>query len=99
MNLRRPLGLVASLWLVEILSSVTTSANPVPPTTSATQNEPAPSGASFFTSFESGQPQPGYTDTVESGPDGTPRAGGVQGPTPTGVGGSEMDKVTTITAS
>ncbi|MFI5735927.1 GH92 family glycosyl hydrolase [Kribbella sp. NPDC051587] len=50
------------------------------------------SGTSFFTSFESGQPQPGYTDTAE-------KADGVQGPTPTGVGGSEMDKVTKVTAS
>ncbi|MET7278506.1 GH92 family glycosyl hydrolase [Kribbella sp. NPDC005582] len=76
-----------------------TSAHAVPPNTSASHDEPVVGGASFFTSFESGQPQPGYTDTVETGPDGTPRAGGVQGPTPTGVGGSEMDKVTTITAS
>jgi len=57
------------------------------------------SGASYFTSFEPGQPQPGYTDTVETGPDGKPRTDGVRGPTPTGIGGSEMDKVTKVTAN
>ncbi len=80
MKLRRPLWIVASLGLVVTISPVMTSANAVPPTTSATQDGPVLSGASFFTSFESGQPQPGYTDTVETGPDGTPRTGGVQGP-------------------
>jgi predicted alpha-1,2-mannosidase len=54
---------------------------------------------SFFTSFEPGQPQPGYRDVVETGPDGEPRAAGVRGPTPSGIGGSEMDKVTRVEAN
>ncbi|HWD81617.1 MAG TPA: discoidin domain-containing protein, partial [Kribbella sp.] len=57
------------------------------------------SGTSYFTSFEPSQPQPGYTDTVETGPDGKPRTEGVRGPTPTGIGGSQMDKVTRVTAN
>ncbi|MFC0624939.1 GH92 family glycosyl hydrolase [Kribbella deserti] len=51
--------------------------------------------ASFFTSFEPGDPQPGPADTVDTGKG----AGGVEGPTPTGIGGSEMDKVTAVTAN
>lgn len=54
----------------------------------------APDKRSFATSFETGQPQPGYTDTVENG-----RSSGVEGPTPTGIGGSQMDKVTDVTAN
>ena len=100
MKLRRPLGLVASFGLVVTLSGVMTSAHAVPPTsTTAADAQPVVSGSSFFTSFEPGQPQPGYTDAVETGPDGKPRTDGVRGPTPTGVGGSEMDKVTKVTAS
>ncbi|WP_344111964.1 GH92 family glycosyl hydrolase [Kribbella alba] len=72
--------------------------------TQATATQPAAEqavagGSSYFTSFEPGQPQPGYTDVVETGPDGKPRADGVQGPTPTGIGGSEMDKVTKVEAN
>ena len=59
-------------------------------------SRPAPRRSSrwspVFTSFEPGQPQPGYTDAVE-------RADGVRGPTPTGIGGSEMDKVVKVTAN
>src|SRR5262245_38047382 len=50
--------------------------------------------SSFSTSFEEGQPQPGHTDAVENG-----RASGIEGPTPTGIGGSEMDKVTGVEAN
>nr|WP_238355230.1 GH92 family glycosyl hydrolase [Kribbella sandramycini] len=67
--------------------------------TTTAEEQPVATGASFYTSFESGQPQPGYTDTVETGRDGKPRADGVRGPTPTGIGGSEMDKVTKVTAN
>src|SRR4051812_341531 len=101
MNLRRPLGLVTSLGLVVTMSAMT-SASASPPTASQAATAPEQavvSGSSFFTSFEPGQPQPGYTDAVETGQDGKPRADGVEGPTPTGIGGSEMDKVTKVEAS
>ena len=97
MDLRRPLGLVASLGLVVTMSSAMAPAHAVSPTVQGDQ--PVMTGSSFFTSFEPGQPQPGYTDAVETGPDGKPRADGVRGPTPTGIGGSEMDKVTKVTAN
>lgn len=105
MIFRRSLVLVTSLGLV--VTAVVTMA----PMTSASAAEPAApvttvqnSGGSdrstgFFTSFEPGQPQPGHTDAVETGPDGKPRTSGVRGPTPTGIGGSEMDKVTKVEAS
>lgn len=98
MKLRRPLGLVTSLGLVVTMSAMTSASASVP-TASQAQQQPVVSGASYFTSFEPGQPQPGYTDAVETGPDGKPRTGGVEGPTPTGIGGSEMDKVTQVAAS
>ena len=63
------------------------------PMTSA-QAGPTAAAASFSTSFEEGQPQPGYTDAIENG-----RAAGIEGPTPTGIGGSEMDKVTGVEAN
>src|SRR6266508_777864 len=96
MNLRRPLGLVTSLGLVVTMLSSAMAAHAVPPTT---EEQQVVTGSSFFTSFEPGQPQPGYTDTVEIGPDGKPRTDGVRGPTPTGIGGSEMDKVVKVTAN
>src|SRR4051794_18241467 len=100
MDLRRPLGLVTALGLVVTMSAMSsTSASAGSTENSAAEAQPVVSGSSFFTSFEPGQPQPGYTDAVETGPDGQPRAGGVEGPTPTGIGGSEMDKVTKVTAN
>jgi hypothetical protein len=98
MKLRRPLGLVTSLALVVTMSAMTSASASVATSAQASQ-QPVVSGASYFTSFEPGQPQPGDTDAVETGPDGKPRTDGVRGPTPTGIGGSEMDKVTQVTAS
>ncbi|GAA0936706.1 GH92 family glycosyl hydrolase [Kribbella koreensis] len=100
MDLRRPLGLVTAVGLVVTMSAMSsTSASAGSSASPAAEAQPAVSGSSFFTSFEPGQPQPGYTDAVETGPDGQPRAGGVEGPTPTGIGGSEMDKVVKVTAN
>ena len=78
---------IRSLVFLSVLSIAATML----PMTSANA---APAASSFMTSFEEGQPQPGYTDEVEDG-----RTGGVEGPTPTGIGGSEMDKVTEIEAN
>lgn len=100
MNLRRPLGLVTSLGLVVTMSAMMSASAAVPNETQAA-NQPVATGSSssFFTSFEPGQPQPGYTDAVETSADGKPRTDGVEGPTPTGIGGSEMDKVTKVEAN
>lgn len=63
------------------------------PMSPAQAEEAAEAAASFATSFEAGDPQP-HTDTVDNG-----KADGIEGPTPTGIGGSEMDKVTKIEAN
>jgi predicted alpha-1,2-mannosidase len=108
MFFRRPLVLLTSLGIVATMSPMTSASaaetaaqGTAPPTApqAATGPSTGAGSTSFFTSFESGQPQPGYTDTLETGPDGKPRVSGVEGPTPTGIGGSEMDKVTKVEAN
>ncbi len=64
----------------------------------------SPAGAaqtdrSYETSFEEGQPQPDWTSTVETGPDGKPRAENVTGPTPTGLPGDLTGHVTDVEAN
>lgn len=49
--------------------------------------------------FEQGQPQPDWTSTVETGPDGRPKAKRVTGPTPTGLPGDLTSHVTDVAAS
>jgi len=100
MKFRRPLVLITSLGLVVTMSSMTpaSAAGPAPQAATTAQTTAA-QRAGFFTSFEPGDPQPGPADTVEIGEDGEPQAAGVEGPTPTGIGGSEMDKVTTVEAN
>ncbi|MQA78610.1 MAG: glycoside hydrolase family 92 protein [Streptosporangiales bacterium] len=53
-----------------------------------------PAVRGFSTSFEEGQPQPSWTDTVDGA-----KSSGVRGPDPTGIGGSVMDSVTAVEAS
>jgi predicted alpha-1,2-mannosidase len=88
MTVRRSLVLVTALALAATMLPM-----------SPAHADEIPEQASFATSFEAGDPQPGYTDTVDTGPDGRPKADGIEGPTPTGIGGSEMDKVTKVEAN
>lgn len=81
MSVRRALLIAAAALALPATMLPMTSAAAAPP-------------ASFSTSFETGQPQPGYTDAVENG-----RTSGIEGPTPTGIGGSQMDKVTKVEAN
>jgi predicted alpha-1,2-mannosidase len=53
----------------------------------------------FTSSFESGQPQPDWTSTAETGPDGKPMISGVTAGTLPVVGGSIKDKIAEITTS
>ncbi|MEV4313242.1 GH92 family glycosyl hydrolase [Actinocrispum sp. NPDC049592] len=53
----------------------------------------------FYSSFEPGDPQPAWTDTAETLPDGTPKASGVNGDDPTRIPGDITDKVTEVTAN
>ncbi|MFJ6738221.1 GH92 family glycosyl hydrolase [Streptomyces sp. NPDC091279] len=60
----------------------------------------APAGErSFASSFEDGDPAPDWLNTVDTGPDGAPRASGVDGGYRTGIPGSVTDQVTAVRAS
>ncbi|WP_371655254.1 MULTISPECIES: GH92 family glycosyl hydrolase [unclassified Streptomyces] len=61
--------------------------------------QPASGGQAFRTSFETGQPQPDWRDTVDTGPDGKKRASGVDGGFTSGIPGNVTDKVTALRAS
>ncbi|MFF1480903.1 GH92 family glycosyl hydrolase [Streptomyces sp. NPDC058301] len=61
--------------------------------------QPASVGQQFRTSFESGQPQPDWRNTVETGPDGSKRTSGVDGGFTSGIPGNVTDRVTAVRAS
>ncbi|WP_433858682.1 GH92 family glycosyl hydrolase [Streptomyces kronopolitis] len=68
--LARPAALVAAALLVLTGPLPTGTAQAAPPRSPYGTTE-------FHSSFEPGDPAPDWTDTVESGPDGRPRAAGV----------------------
>ncbi|WP_430383153.1 GH92 family glycosyl hydrolase [Streptomyces sp. P10-4] len=53
----------------------------------------------FASSFEADDPAPDWLNTVDTGPDGTPRASGVDGGYSTGIPGNVTDHVTEVRAS
>ncbi|MEU6665339.1 GH92 family glycosyl hydrolase [Streptomyces sp. NPDC046727] len=53
----------------------------------------------FASSFEAGEPAPDWLNTVDTGPDGTKRASGVDGGYSTGIPGNVTDHVTEVRAS
>lgn len=53
---------------------------------------PEESGVSFSSSFEDGQPQPSWTNTVETDATGKPKSAGVIGSSGTGLPGNVADK-------
>ena len=69
-GITRPAALVAAALLVITVQGPAGAAQAAPPR--------KPQGATEFrSSFESGEPQPDWTDAVETGPDGRPRTSGV----------------------
>ena len=54
---------------------------------------------SFASSFEPDDPQPTWSDTVDTGPDGQPRSAGVDGNVATGMPGSLRGRVVAIAAN
>ncbi|MFE0375037.1 GH92 family glycosyl hydrolase [Streptomyces inhibens] len=66
----RPAALVAAALLVITVQGPVGAAQAAPP-----QKPQRP--AEFSSSFESGDPRPDWTDTVDTGPDGKPRTSGV----------------------
>ncbi|KUJ68744.1 alpha-mannosidase [Streptomyces albus subsp. albus] len=87
----RPMALLAAVVL-------TAAAAGTAPATAA-PGQPRDPGTTFSTSFETGDPQPDWRDTVETGPDGARRASGIDGAYSTGIPGSVTDKVTAVRAS
>ena len=65
----------------------------------AAPGEPTVSETLFSTSFEDGQPQPDWSSTVETGPDGTPKTSGVNGSDSTGIPGNVTDRVVDVVAN
>ncbi|MBN6040161.1 GH92 family glycosyl hydrolase [Amycolatopsis sp. 195334CR] len=53
----------------------------------------------FYSSFEPGEPAPNWTDTVDTGPDGKPKAHGVNGANGTAIPGDVRGKLAEATAS
>ncbi|SFB54298.1 alpha-1,2-mannosidase, putative [Amycolatopsis marina] len=65
------------------------------PTTVAVAQE----GGSFYSSFEAGEPEPTWVDTVETLPSGAQKSEGVNGTDATDVPGDVRGRVTEVTAS
>ncbi|MGW2950604.1 GH92 family glycosyl hydrolase [Streptomyces eurythermus] len=59
---------------------------------------PAAPDREFASSFEAGEPAPDWLNTVDTGPDGSKRASGVDGGYSTGIPGNVTDHVTEVRA-
>jgi predicted alpha-1,2-mannosidase len=64
----------------------------------AIPREPSASAQGFASSFEPGDPQPTWNNTVETGPDGKKKASGVDGGHSSGIPGNATGKVTEVRA-
>ncbi|GAA0799262.1 GH92 family glycosyl hydrolase [Spirilliplanes yamanashiensis] len=72
----------------------------LPPTAALAAPPEAPAAVpGFSTSFEAADTPPTWTDTVDTGADGEPRAAGVDGGADPGIAGSVADRVTAIAAN
>src|SRR5688572_3085210 len=60
---------------------------------------PEESGVGFSSSFEDGQPQPSWANTVETDAAGNPKSAGVIGSDGTGIPGNVSDKVLEVKAN
>ncbi|GAA1894955.1 GH92 family glycosyl hydrolase [Streptomyces durmitorensis] len=65
----------------------------------AKPEEPPRAAKEFVSSFEEGEAQPDWLNTVETGPDGKKRTAGVNGAFSSGIPGSVNDHVTEVRAS
>jgi predicted alpha-1,2-mannosidase len=92
--------LVAALALVAPLTLAThPTASAAPPAAvngSSAADDPQ---VLFASSFESGDPQPDWENTVETGPDGEPLTRNVEGITDTGLPGDISEHIVEVTAS
>ncbi|MGP4000316.1 GH92 family glycosyl hydrolase [Streptomyces sp. 8N706] len=65
----------------------------------ALPRQPVRAVQEFASSFEKGDPQPTWSNAVETGPDGRKKASGVDGGYSSGIPGNVTDKVTEVRAS
>ncbi|MEU6095800.1 GH92 family glycosyl hydrolase [Streptomyces sp. NPDC047079] len=65
----------------------------------ALPGQPAATDREFASSFETGDPAPTWSNTVDTAADGTKRASGVDGGYTTGIPGNVTDEVTDVRAS
>jgi predicted alpha-1,2-mannosidase len=85
---------VLSSWLSVVVMTGGLAAVTVDPAVAETDPPPT-----FTTSFEPGQPAPTWSDTVDTGADGTPRTSGVRGNNPPAVPGDVRGDVLDVSAS
>ncbi|MFE3523439.1 GH92 family glycosyl hydrolase [Streptomyces sp. NPDC059161] len=85
-------ALVAASFLLVVTAQSAVGA----PSASA---QPPADGGRFSTSFETGQPQPDWVDTVDTDRAGAKRSSGVDGGFTSGIPGNVTDKVTDVRAS
>src|SRR5688500_13709039 len=95
------MGLMRSRRSLAVITTAALALGSVGGWSSATAapGEPTVSETLFATSFEDGQPQPKWSSTVETGPDGTPRTSGVNGSDSTGIPGNVTDRVVDVAAN
>ncbi|MFG3497256.1 GH92 family glycosyl hydrolase [Streptomyces sp. NPDC047928] len=102
---RRPLSTAALVAAAALLVTALPSAALALPGRPGTApgDRPAAQEASadreFSTSFEADEPAPAWRDTVDTAPDGTPRAAGVDGGFAAGIPGNVTDRVAQVAAS
>ncbi len=79
-----------------LLSAVVTAATVAALPAGQAAAAPAPA---FYSSFETGDPQPSWVDTVDTDPNGKPKASGVNGANGTAIPGDIRGKITESAAS
>jgi predicted alpha-1,2-mannosidase len=86
--------------MAPLLAVVLLLAGPLPAfARNATVSRPTAPTTLFSSSFEAGDQQPTWTNTVETDATGSKRAAGIDGASSTGIPGSVMGKVVEVTAS
>ena len=84
---------------VAALAAAALIVSALPGTALAAPEPPGDAAGEFRTSFEAGEPQPAWRDTVETTPAGVKRAAGVDGGFAAGIPGNVTDKVVEVRAN
>ncbi|MEU8759963.1 GH92 family glycosyl hydrolase [Streptomyces sp. NPDC048659] len=97
--MRPPLRAVCLAASAALVLSLTPAVAQALPDRTDHSTEHDSSAREFTSSFEADEPQPTWRNTVEVGPDGRKRTGGVDGGFATGIPGNVTDRVTALRAS